>query len=215
MTVRLPRPIPPALHPKEGRGRWGLVPRSASFVCKRGTVALAIVALLLALGAGVALGAPASSSTAVISWDAAMTPSGAPQPEGPVGMRATVHGSGFPAGEQVLLGLVVGNTNGDPALCEHGSVTVGRVTANAGGSFYAAFYWPAAAGTVGGAYSICGYSAQSGAVVSTRDSGTFTVLADNAPIIYLSTHGARAGQTITVSGRYWVPPQQVTITISS
>jgi hypothetical protein len=185
-------------------------------------IALIIAVLLLVLSGGIALGALASahagnapaSGTAVagITWDAAMMPSGG-HAEGPVGLRASVHGTGFPAGELVRMGVVAGDSNADPALCKHASTAVGDVTARSDGTFNAAFYWPAADGKVNGTYSICGYVASTGAVLSTHVSGTYTVLASSAPILILSTRSARAGQAVTVSGRGWVPPQPVTVTI--
>ncbi len=49
---------------------------------------------------------------------------------------------------------------------------------------------------------------------SSRDDGPFTVLTASPPVITLSKSSVSAGNTVTVSGQNWVPPQTVSINIA-
>lgn len=155
------------------------------------------------------------SGPPTISWDASMIYAGQNNnlPWGPVGERATVHGNGFPISKSKLtLVLVRGDSNANRFLCSQTGVSVASVTANSLGKFTASFLWPAAAGSVEQRYSICAQNAARLAV-STQDSGPFTVLSGFPPVIQLSTSQVAAGNSVTVTGRNWVPPQPVTIVI--
>lgn len=155
------------------------------------------------------------SSSPTIGWDASMIYAGQNNnlPWGPVGERATVHGNGFPiSNSKLTLVLVRGDSNANKLLCSQTGVSVASVTANSLGKFTASFLWPAAAGSVGQKYSICAQNTAHLAV-STQDSGPFTVLSGFPPVIQLSTSQVAAGDSVTVTGRNWVPAQPVTIVV--
>jgi len=135
-------------------------------------------------------------------------------PWGPVGENASVQGVNFPANQQFRLVLVQGDSNNDAALCHSPVATVGSATSNSAGQFYQNYSWPAAAGQVNKAYSICAIKAADGSVASSKDDGPFTVLASSPPVINISPASVAAGSTVTVTGHNWVPPQQVNINIA-
>ena len=151
-----------------------------------------------------------------LTWDSSMVYAGQNNglPWGPVGETAIVRGSGFPTTHQSLtLVLVAGNSNTNPLLCNQLGVSVASVTVNASGQFSTGFFWPAAAGSVGQQYSICARTGT--AIAGARDSnGPFTVLA-GAPTIRVSTSSVAAGNSITVSGQNWVPPQSITVVVGN
>jgi len=135
-------------------------------------------------------------------------------PEGPVGENAAVEGDNFTSGQQVRLVLVKGDSNTNAALCQNPAATVGTATADGTGKFYQNFSWPVAAGQVNQEYSICADAASTGNVVSSQDDGPFTLLSASPPAINVSTSSVAAGNTVTITGQNWVPPQQVNINIA-
>jgi hypothetical protein len=156
------------------------------------------------------------AGTPTITWDSSMIYTGqnANLPWGPVGEKATVHGSSFAASAKLLLVLVAGDSNKTATLCSQAGVSVATVTASSAGTFSASFLWPATAGKVKQGYSICAQNT-SHVAVSTHDSGLFTVLASSPPTIRISTTSVSAGNSVTVTGQDWVPAQSVTVVIGN
>lgn len=152
----------------------------------------------------------------IIHWDSSMIYGGQNDgnPTGPVGENAIVHGANFLPDVQVSVILVQGNSNGNPSLCKAPVATVGTVTTSSSGTFLLGFTWPAQAGAINSKYSVCSVSGSSGLPASYRDDGPFTVLSAGHPTFSVSPSSVQAGSSVTVSGQNWVPPQQVTISIT-
>lgn len=203
-------------HRHLAQGKNPLAPRT-----QRGFLMLAITLLAL-LGAAFYCTSPAHAGTVqpVIHWDGAMIYPGQNNgyPEGPVGETAVVHGENFTAlaGQTLQLALVAGNINTDPTLCQSANIvqSVGNVTPSASGTFDANFSWPAKAGQVNQAYSICSFQTGTNAVASSLDDGPFTVLSASKPTLSISASSVAPGGSITVSGQNWVPPQPLNIDIA-
>jgi hypothetical protein len=160
---------------------------------------------------------PTFAANAIIHWDSSMIYAGQNNgnPWGPVGENALVHGENFPSNRQLSILLAPGNSNNGPSVCKSPVATVGNVTTSDAGTFELHFSWPAAAGSVNDTYSICSILASgTGGVASFRDDGPFTVLSSNAPGISVAPASLNPGSSVTVSGQNWVPPQQVSITIT-
>ncbi len=190
--------------------------------CKRHVLIWASLLATLLFAAQAAVSMPhapiarAAGSGPIIHWNASMIYAGENNgnPWGPVGENASVQGVNFPANQQFRLVLVQGDSNNDAALCHSPVATVGSATSNSAGQFYQNYSWPAAAGQVNKAYSICAIKAADGSVASSKDDGPFTVLASSPPVINISPASVAAGSTVTVTGHNWVPPQQVNINIA-
>lgn len=190
--------------------------------CKRHVLIWAslLATLLFAAQAAVSIShapiARAAGSGPIIHWNASMIYAGENNgnPWGPVGENASVEGANFPANQQLRLVLVQGDSNNDAALCHSPVATVGSATSNSAGQFYQNYSWPAAAGQVNKAYSICAIKAADGGIASSKDDGPFTVLSSSPPVIDVSPASVAAGSTVTVTGHNWVPPQPVNINIA-
>ena len=195
---------------------------------QRGILALTL-ALMIFLGTALSQSpqahAIANASAPVIHWDQSMLFPGQNNnnPWGPVGEAAVVHGTGFTSGQQLKLIIVPGDSNSTPTACQPASYTspnsavVGQATVSTSGTFDANFTWPGGIGNTGSSpvlNSICALNASDNTVISSKDDGPFTVLTQNLPIVSLSTNTISAGESITVSGQNWVPPQQLTINIA-
>lgn len=186
------------------------------------SVRIAAAALMcITLLALVTLAAPAAhagGSAPVIHWDSSMIYAGQNNgnPWGPVGENTIVHGANFPANEQLRLVIAPGDSNRDATVCKQAVVTVpiANIITDASGSFTQNFSWPAIAGQVNQAYSICSLLASDSSVASTRDDGPFTVLSSSPPAINLSATTVAVGGTITITGQNWVPPQPVSVNIA-
>src|SRR5579859_1053963 len=183
-------------------------------------IAAVVAALLALLLAGGALQRPSGARAAggpIIHWDSHMIYPGQNNgyPWGPVGETASVQGANFPPGLQLRLVLAQGDSNSSPAICRMPVATVSTVTTAGSGQFSQNFSWPVAAGQVNQQYSICALLAASGNVISHQDDGPFTVLSSSPPAINISTAAVTAGNTVTVTGQNWVPPQQVNVVIAS
>ncbi|HEV2579395.1 MAG TPA: hypothetical protein VGT44_00970, partial [Ktedonobacteraceae bacterium] len=184
-----------------------------------GVVVVLLLASLSAPVTHVAFANPAGGNLPVIHWDASMIYAGQNNgyPWGPVGENTIVHGANFNPNTQLHLILAPGDSNSNPAVCRQPTVTVlvATVTADTTGGFTQSFPWPSAAGQVNQAYSICSLRMSNNTVASYLDDGPFTVLSSSPPLIALSASSVAAGNAITVTGRYWVPPQPVSVIIAS
>lgn len=158
----------------------------------------------------------AAGTGGIISWDSSMIYAGQNNgnPWGPVGEHAIVHGANFVPGVQLNIILAHGNSNGNPSVCKAPVATAGTVTTSATGTFLLSFIWPSQAGSVNSMYSICSVTTSGGVLVSNRDGGSFTVLSSGLPSFSVSPNSVQPGSAITISGQNWVPPQQVTISIT-
>lgn len=191
-----------------------------------GVFALALLLVML-IGAAFA-GMPsahAATSSPIIHWDASMIYPGQNKgdPWGPVGEPAVVHGAGFTAGEQLKLLMVAGDSNNDAAACKPTAYSapyaaiVGQVTASSSGGFDATFAMPGGLGqaTTNIPESICAIKASDNSVVSSHDDGPFTILAASKPTFSISANSVAAGGSLTVTGKNWVPAQQLNVTIAN
>src|SRR5258708_14701989 len=161
-----------------------------------------------------AAGACASATGVCIQWSGAMIYAGKNNgnPEGPVGEHALVHGTKFTPGTYTLA-VVKGdvNTSGQSPVefCKLSQKVAvgGSVTAAGDGTFDAPFDWPAGASS--GQWSICAYdSATSMPPPSGNvDDGSFSVLSSHAPAVSISSASIAPGDTLTVTGHYWLPAQ--------
>src|SRR6266568_7079391 len=127
----------------------------------RFSLALGLLVMLMIGSMYQSSAARAAGSGPVIHWNASMIYAGENNgnPWGPVGENASVQGVNFPANQQFRLVLVQGDSNNDAALCHSPVATVGSATSNSAGQFYQNYSWPAAAGQVNKAYSICAIKA--------------------------------------------------------
>ena len=173
------------------------------------------VALLLLAPSAFAAPTPPAASDPVIVWDQSMIYDGqnGGNPWGPVGEHARVQGQHFPDGQYKLV-LAKGDVDNDATVCAPANlIDLGVAVTVSGGAqtFDASFNWPAAAGQVHAAYSICALKASDGSLASHLDTGPFTVLAASAPRIQLSAATLAPGATLTVTGKNFVPPQSVLV----
>src|SRR2546428_3688203 len=178
-----------------------------------------IAALLVMMGIVAGYTAPAvyaAGSGPIIHWDSTMIYAGQNNgyPWGPVGENTIVHGEKFTPNQQLRLMLVQGDSNTDATICKTSGVSVGTITTDASGTFQQNFAWPASAGQVNQKYSICSLLLADASVVSNQDDGPFTVLSASPPSISVTPTSLVAGNTVTVTGQNWVPPQQVSINIA-
>lgn len=154
----------------------------------------------------------------IIHWDSSMIYAGQNNgnPWGPVGENTIVHGASFTANTKLSLVVSPGNSNNDANVCQQSLLTivVGTTTTDNTGGFTQNFAWPGAAGHVNQGYSICALLVSDNSTASSRDDGQFTVLTASPPVITLSTNSVAVGNTVTVSGQNWVPPQAVSINIA-
>ncbi len=182
-------------------------------------VLLILLASLTAAGLRVAHANSAGGNMPVIHWDPGMIYAGQNNgnPWGPVGENTIVHGANFDPKMQLRLVISPGDSNSNPAVCQQTGITtqVATVTTDSTGSFTQNFPWPSAAGQVNQAYSICSRRVSNNTIVSNLDDGPFTVLSSSPPLITLSASSVAAGNSITVAGQYWVPPQPVSVIIAS
>jgi hypothetical protein len=182
---------------------------------------LCALALTLALLSGLSFSHPqlarAAGNGPIINWDSTMIFPGQNNgnPWGPPGEQATVHGQKFTTANQKLnLVLVAGDSDSTPTVCHNSLILVAQVTVSTTGTFDANFIWPTTVNQAGFTYSICALSTK-GAVVSTQDgTGPFTVLTANPPMINVSANTVAAGNTVTVTGQNWVPPQSVEVDVT-
>jgi hypothetical protein len=193
------------------------------------------VVLLMALAlAGLAamsvLQAPRAQAAGIdpiIHWDSSMIYPGQNNgyPWGPVGERVLVHGEKFTAaavlGMPVKLSLVKGDVNNPPGggsssgFCTSAGtkIPIGKATVSSTGTFDFNFTWPGAAGS--GMFSICAYNTLDGLSAGNIDDGPFTVLSSSAPSVAVSRTSVGLGETITVTGKNWTPPQDVSVYIAA
>lgn len=151
-----------------------------------------------------------------IHWDSNMIYAGLNNgnPEGPVGENATVHGTGFSAGQTINFALVQGdiNNSGDPLhFCNLGSPKVplpGIADTDGAGKFDYSFTWPAAASS--NLWSICSYDSVNSAIGS-EDDGPFSVLTSSPVMVSLNKPSFQAGETVPVTGLNWLPGSQRSI----
>ncbi len=182
----------------------------------RFSLALGLLVMLMIGSMYQSSAARAAGSGPVIHWNSSMIYAGQNNgnPWGPVGENASVNGQNFPTNKQLRLVLVAGDSNNTPSACKISVATVSSVTTDNRGQFAQNFSWPVSAGEVNKEYSICAVSASDGSVVSSRDDGPFTVLSSTPPVIALSASSVTAGNTLTITGHSWVPPQPVNINIA-
>src|SRR5258707_9206614 len=192
---------------------WRLRGRALVLALALSVPALALVALR---GAPVpqAAGAWRPATGACIQWSGGMIYAGQNNgnPEGPVGEHALVHGTKFTPG-QYTLAVVKGDVNSSGQspieFCKLSQKVAvgGTVTVAGDGTFDEAFDWPAGASS--GQWSICAYDKvtslppPSGNV----DDGPFSVLSSHAPAVSISSASIAPGDTLTVTGHYWLPAQ--------
>jgi hypothetical protein len=182
----------------------------------RFSLALGLLVMLMMGNVYQSSAARAAGSGPIIHWNSSMIYAGQNNgnPWGPVGENASVNGQNFPANKQLRLILVAGDSNDTPSACKTSVATVSSVTTDSTGQFAQNFSWPVSAGEVNKEYSICAVLASDGNVVSSHDDGPFTVLAASPPVIALSASSVTAGNTLTITGHSWVPPQPVNINIA-
>jgi hypothetical protein len=163
----------------------------------------------------------------VIHWDSSMIYPGQNNgyPWGPVGERATVHGEKFTGavvlGQPIKLALIKGDVNNPPGggspyeFCKLAGpkIPVGQANVDGVGTFDFNFTWPAAAGS--GMYSICAYNTLDGLPAGNIDDGPFSVLSGSAPSVAVSRTTVPLGESITVTGKNWTPPQDVSVYIAA
>lgn len=188
---------------------------------------LAALACLIATGLPYAPSVHAAGSDPIIHWDSSMIYPGqnSGYPWGPVGEQVTVHGEKFTAsgvvGQPIKLQLVAGDVNNPPGggssyeFCKLAGpkIPLQQVTVDGSGKFDSNFTWPAAAGS--GMFSICAYNTLDGLPVGNIDDGPFTVLSSSAPSVAVSRTTVPAGETVTVTGKNWTPPQDVNVYIAA
>lgn len=187
----------------------------------------ALLVMLTALAGAAFYQSPqahAATGEPIIHWDHGMIypNQNKGNPWGPVGETAVVHGAGFSPNLALILVIVNGDSNTNPALCQPPkpgtSVQVGTATTDTSGAFNASFAWPTGAGPSGHqrANSICSYTHANNTytLASSHDDGPFTVLTDNKPTFSISTTSIAAGKSVTVTGKNWVPAQPLNITIA-
>ncbi len=171
--------------------------------------------------------AQAAGLDPIIHWDSNMIYPGQNNgyPRGPVGELATVHGEKFTAssvlGQTVKLALIQGDVNNPPGggstyeFCKLAGpkIAVGQANVDGTGKFDFNFTWPAAAGS--GMYSICAYNTLDGLPAGNIDDGPFSVLSGGAPSVAVSRTTVSMGESITVAGKNWTPPQDVNVYIAA
>ena len=169
----------------------------------------------------------AAGSDPIIHWDESMIYPGQNNgnPWGPVGENALVHGEKFTAsgilGQPITLALIKGDVNNPPGggsyeFCKLAGPKIplpGQAQVDSTGAFTYNFVWPPAASS--GTYSICAYNTLDGLPVGNIDDGPFTALVGNAPSVSVSSASVAGGQSITVTGKNWVPPQDVNVYIAA
>ena len=179
----------------------------------RWTVALATLLPLLVIVVARGPVAHAGSCSPCIHWDSNMIFAGLNNgnPEGPVGENATVHGTGFSAGQTINFALVQGDINhsSDPMhFCNIGAPKVplpGIADTDGAGNFDYSFTWPAAASS--NLWSICAYDSVNSAIGS-EDDGPFSVLSGSPVMVSLNKPSFQAGETVPVTGLNWLPGGQ-------
>jgi hypothetical protein len=197
-------------------------------VAPRVVVLMALV--ITGLAAMSALHAPRAQAAGIdpiIHWDSSMIYAGQNNgyPWGPVGELAMVHGEKFTAtgvlGMPIKLALLKGDVNNPPGggssyeFCRLAvpKIPIGQVTVSGSGAFDFNFTWPGTAGS--GMYSICAYNTLDGLPVGNIDDGPFTVLSSSPPSVAVSRTSVGVGETITVTGKNWTPPQDVSVYIAA
>lgn len=192
-----------------------------------GLVAFLMLAGLLSASALQSPRALAAGSDPVIHWDSTMIYPGQNNgnPWGPVGENVLVHGAKFTAsgvlGQQITLALIKGDVNNPPGggsyeFCKLAGPKIllpGKAQVDSTGAFDYNFIWPPAASS--GMYSICAYNTVDGLPVGNIDDGPFTVLSASAPSVSVSSASVAAGKSITVTGKNWVPAQDVSVYIAA
>lgn len=162
----------------------------------------------------------------VIHWDSNMIYPGQNNgyPWGPVGELATVHGDKFTGsavlGQSIKLALIQGDVNNPPdggsssEFCKLAGpkIAIGQANVDGSGKFDFNFTWPAAAGS--SMYSICAYNTLDGLPAGNTDDGPFAVLS-GAPSVVVSQSSVGQGESITVTGKNWTPPQDVNVYIAA
>ncbi|HEX5440898.1 MAG TPA: hypothetical protein VFW76_08445 [Ktedonobacterales bacterium] len=134
-----------------------------------------------------------------------------------------MHGEKFTAsavlGQAIKLALIQGDVNNPPGggsyeFCKLAGpkIAVGQANVDGSGKFDFNFTWPAAAGS--GMYSICAYNTLDGLPVGNIDDGPFTVLS-GFPSVAVSRASVGQGESITVTGKNWTPPQDVDVYIAA
>lgn len=177
-------------------------------------VLAAVVAMLAWAAVGQPRVARASGCCPQIHWDSSMIISGqnGNHPSGPVGEHALIHGVAT-AGEQIYLLLVQGDSSAN-AIDVCGSPTrvvqlTDSLTVGQTGTYDFGFLWPSNAGS--GVYSVCAYHVGDNVIVGASADGPFTVLSADPPAISVTPSSITAGETITVTGRSWLPAQPVNV----
>jgi hypothetical protein len=157
-----------------------------------------------------------SNANAIIYWDSTMLVPGqsSSNPEGPPDEMATAHGQNFSPNQQLDLVLVSGNINNNPAVCYANQTSVRNVKTTASGTFETSFIWPTSLNQPNQQYSICAITPNHISANTKDGNGPFTVLTANPPAISVSSTSISAGNTITVTGENWVPPQQVDVAVT-
>jgi hypothetical protein len=163
----------------------------------------------------------------IVHWDSNMIyPSqNNGHPWGPVGELATVHGEKFTSssvlGQTIKLALIQGDVNNPPGgdssyeFCKLAGpkIAVGQTNVDGSGKFDFNFSWPAAAAS--GMYSICAYNTLDGLPVGNIDDGPFSVLSGGVPSVAVSRATVGQGESITVTGKNWTPPQDVNVYVAA
>lgn len=139
---------------------------------------------------------------------------------GPAGTHVNVTGGGFVAGQAISLGVVPGNdilgVSPNPSICSQSPILVASgLTVSSTGSFTASFLWPT--GTSVGQWSVCAYTATGGALPGgNTDNTAFSVTSPYPPTVSVSQTTVLPGTTVTVSGKGWLPAQNmITVRIES
>ncbi len=192
-----------------GRARLG------ALLCRLSLACGAALAMLV-LGGMAARQAQAEAGPQISIVSPVYSVQGKNMAEGPVGANVAIKGSGWtPGSGPVSLWLVDAqydaSAGGQPgAACISSSaprVTIPgheQIPVDNDGNFNVVFQWPAGANAVGHSYWICG--AQGALTFPGTDS--YAVLADSPPALSISVTQATPGETITVTGKNWLPGNQ-------
>lgn len=189
-------------------------------------LALALVGLV-AISALRGQRAEAAGGDPVIHWDSSMIYPGQNNgyPWGPVGEHARIHGEKFTSsavlGQPINLALLQGDVNNPPGggsfyeFCKLAGpkLPIGQANVDGSGAFDFNFTWPSSASS--GNYSVCAYNTVDGLPVGNIDDGPFAVLSSHAPSLSVSRSSVPVGESVTVTGKNWTPPQDVNVYIAA
>lgn len=128
------------------------------------------------------------------------------------GTRVQIVGNGFQPGSSINI-----YTTSDTTQCSVNNAdnlqafTPRTVKANGNGNFQINPQWPASSGQQGTTYYICAINAATG--TATVSGTAFTVAQDVT--VTSTTPGANPGDQVTITGKNWLPAQQLAVSITS